>query len=236
MYLVVATWVLGTAAQSGQPSPNNQSSSVPPTSAPSDRWQAPDPDELIDLDFEKRSDGFVVPELGWRWLASGDGGALAVGIGIGAWRRFTPQRSSADIGLSMLWMYEGADGAARGRSLRMVDRLVLGGGPIHLKLGADLGTSRARFDFVEPLDGTLTGGPAADLRIAWNGSGIVFGGNLDYFLVKGRPSQRADSPLAGFCDEFQAYGGVAYDGGLLRYSQWWSAAGPMHMIVSTTLF
>jgi hypothetical protein len=136
----------------------------------------------------------------------------------------------------MLLYYEGYDGAARGRSVRMSSRFVVGGGPVHLKLGGDLATSRHRFDFRPHLDGVLMGGPAADFVLARNGYGWVGGIALDHFLGGSRPAQAEDSPLVERCDEFSWFAGLSFDGSVWKYSQQWNAEGPMHLIVSTTLF
>ena len=191
----------------------------------------------FELDYDAPRDGVVVPSIGARWFGSGPGGALAVGLGVGGWQRWTSTLSKADLGASMLLYYEGYDGAARGRSLRLSSRFVVGGGPVHLKLGGDLGTSRHRFDFRPHLDGLLTGGPAADLIIAHNGFGWVGGATLDYFLQQGvRLPQAERSPLSAWSDEFAWYAGLAFDGSVLKYAQQWNVEGPMHLVLSTVLF
>jgi len=195
-----------------------------------------DPASTIQLDYDAVTDAVLVPAIGARWFGEGSGGAMAVGVGFGAWRRWTSTLSAADVGLWMLLYYEGYDGAARGRSVRMSSRMVVGGGPIHLKFGGDLGTSRHRFDFRPHLDGVLVGGPAADLVLARNGYGWVGGVALDYFLGGSRPAQAADSPLFEICDEFSWFAGLSFDGSVWKYAQQWNAEGPMHLIVSTTLF
>ena len=196
-----------------------------------------DASAALTLDFDAKSDGVVVPAIGARWFGRGSGAALAVGLGVGGWQRWTSSLSRADVGASLMLTYDGYDGAARGRSLRLASRFVVGGGPVHLKLGGDMGASRHRFDFRPHLDGVVAGGPAVDLVIAHNGFGWVGGATLDYFLQQGaRPAQAEDSPLAGISDELTWYAGLAFDGSVLKYAQQWNAAGPMHLIVSTTLF
>jgi hypothetical protein len=195
-----------------------------------------DASATLELDYRATRDAVLVPAIGARWFGRGPGGALAVGMGVGGWHRWTSTLSPADIGLSMLLYYEGYDGAARGRSLRMASRFVLGGGPVHLKLGGDLGTSRHRFDFRPHLDGVMVGGPAADLNITHHGYGWVGGMALDYFLQDARPPQAADSPAADWSDEFSWYAGVSMNSSVWKYVQQWNAEGPMHLIMSTTLF
>ena len=196
-----------------------------------------DAERAMELDYKSENDAFFVPTIGARWFGEGPGGALAVGIGGGGWQRWSSALSRADIGATMLLYYEGYDGAARGRSLRLSSRLVLGGGPVHLKVGGDVATSRHRFDFRPNLEGVLTGGPAVDLTIAHDGLGWVGGGSADWFLQQGvRPAQAEDSPLAGISDEFSWYAGFAWDGSVVRYAQQWNAEGPMHLVVSTTLY
>lgn len=192
--------------------------------------------DTLNLDFDASRDGILVPAIGARWFGQGTGGALAVGVGGGGWHRWTSTLSPADVGLTMMVYYEGYDGAARGRSLRTSGRLVAGAGPVHLKIGGDLGTSRHRFDFRPHLDGVVVGGPGADLILAHRGYGWVGGAQLDYFLRDTRPEQATESPLYGVCDEFSWYTGLAFDGSVWKYAQQWNAEGPMHLIVSTTLF
>jgi hypothetical protein len=59
---------------------------------------------------------------------------------------------------------------------------------------------------------------------------------LDHFLGGSRPAQAEDSPLVERCDEFSWFAGLSFDGSVWKYSQQWNAEGPMHLIVSTTLF
>ena len=190
----------------------------------------------LNLDYDAPRDGALVPAIGARWFGQGPGGALVVGVGGVGWHRWTSPLSPVDVGLSMLLYYEGYDGAARGRSLRSSGRLVMGGGPIHLKLGGDLGTSRHRFDFRPHLRGVMVGGPGADLVLAHRGYGWIAGAQLDYFLRDTRPRQSVDSPLSNTCDESSWYTGLAFDGSVWKYAQQWNAEGPMHLIISTTLF
>jgi len=196
-----------------------------------------DASATLELDYGLTRDVVLVPVIGARWFGEGQGGAMAVGAGVGGWQRWTSTLSRADIGASMMLAYEGYDGSARGRSLRLSSRFVLGAGPVHLKVGGDLATSRHRFDFRPNLDGVLTGGPAVDLTIAHRGYGWVGGAALDYFLQQGvRVSQSQRSPMADVSDEFSWYVGLALDGSVWKYAQQWNAEGPMHLVLSTVLF
>jgi len=188
-------------------------------------------DEAAELDYDARTDMQFMPAIGGAWFGDGPGGAFTVGLGMNLWQRWSSVRSRADVGANMLVMYQGYDGAARGRSLRMTQRIVVGAGLFHLRLGGDIGTSRHRYDFRPHLDGILAGGPAADISLLKNGSGWVGGVALDWFLGQGRAPQSADSPLAEVSDEFRAHAGVAFDGEVVRYELIWNAEGPTHAVV-----
>jgi len=201
-------------------------------------WMQPDGEDVFYdtasvLDYEAESDLQFVPTIGGAWFGDGTGGAFTIGLGMNLWQRWSSMRSRADIGVNLLLSYQGYDGAARGRSLRMAQRIVMGAGLVHLRVGGDLGTSRYRYDFQPHLDGILTGGPAADLSILKNGSGWVGGVALDWFLGQGRPPQSESSPLADVCDELRAHAGVSFDGEEFAYQLIWNAQGPTHAVVLT---
>jgi len=216
---------------------NDQESGDVPDGRDLPDWWLDDSDfDAFEMNFDAPRDVVVVPAVGARWFGEGDGAAFAVGLGVEGWQRWTSTLSAAHIGTTMMLYYEGYDGSARGRSLRLSSRFVAGAGPILLKLGGDLGTSRNRFDFRPHLDGVLAGGPAADLSIVHNGYGWVGGATVDYFLQDARPRQSSRSPLADVCDEFAWYAGLALNGSVWRYVQQWNAEGPMHLILSTVTY
>ena len=230
-HLLLSTVVLADNSDSNDTSANEDERQVPP-------WLQPGGDdasydEASDLDYDRDTDMQFLPLIGGAWFGDGDGGAFTFGLGSSFWQRWTSVRSKADIGASTMLVYQGYDGATRGRSLRLGQRIVMGGGLFHLRLGGDIATSRHRYDFRPHLNGILAGGPAGELSLLKEGSGVVGGLALDWFLGQGRLSQSADSPLAEICDEFRAHAGIAVDGNELRYQLLWNAEGPTHAVVMT---